>query len=260
MRQNENTKMDFTDKKVLITGGSRGIGKATAIAFAERGAQVAINFQKNSRAAKETINQLAGGGHFAAKADISNPNAVQKLVEAVVSEFGKIDIVVNNAGIYAHHPVISSSYEKWQKEWTNHLNVNLIGAANISYCVAHNMIKNGGGRIINVSSRGAFRGEPEHTAYGASKAGLNSLSQSLAKELGQYGISVAAVAPGFVETDMAADILESKRGDEIRSQSPLGRVASPEEVAHAILFLASENAEFMTGSIIDVNGASYLRS
>jgi NAD(P)-dependent dehydrogenase (short-subunit alcohol dehydrogenase family) len=122
------------------------------------------------------------------------------------------------------------------------------------------MIKNGGGRIVNVSSRGAFRGEPESPAYGASKAGLNAMSQSLAKKLAKHNIFVGVVAPGFVETDMAAELLTGPEGDGIRNQSPLGRVARPEEVARAVLFLAAEGSEFMTGAIIDVNGASYLRT
>jgi len=122
------------------------------------------------------------------------------------------------------------------------------------------MMEAGGGRIVNVSSRGAFRGEPESPAYGASKAGLNALSQSLAQKLAPHNIFVGVVAPGFVETDMAAAHLEGERGQAIRAQSPLNRVAKPEEVAHVVLFLASEGAEFTTGTIIDVNGASYLRS
>ena len=122
------------------------------------------------------------------------------------------------------------------------------------------MIQQGGGRIVNISSRGAFRGEPTAPAYGASKAALNSLGQSLAKLLAPHNIFVGTVAPGFVETDMAAERLAAADGDEIRAQSPLGRVAKPQEVAYAALFLASAGAEFSTGTIIDVNGASYLRS
>ncbi len=134
-----------------------------------------------------------------------------------------------------------------------------MGAVNVSYCVARHMMERQSGRIINVTSRGAFRGEPTATAYGASKAGLNSFSQSLAQHLAPYNISVTAVAPGWVETDMARAALDSPAGEAIRQQSPLNRVARPEEVAHTILFLASEQAEFLTGSIVDVNGASYLR-
>jgi NAD(P)-dependent dehydrogenase (short-subunit alcohol dehydrogenase family) len=128
------------------------------------------------------------------------------------------------------------------------------------YCAAQHMIGQGNGRIVNISSRGAFRGEPDAPAYGASKAGLNSMSQSLAKYLAPYNIFVGVVAPGFVETDMAQETLAGPEGDDIRNQSPFKRVAKPEEVAYATLFLASEGAEFMTGAIIDVNGASYLRT
>ncbi len=140
------------------------------------------------------------------------------------------------------------------------LDTNLIGPANLSYLAARHMIEQGGGRIVNVSSRGAFRGEPEGPAYGASKAGLNAMSQSLAKRLAPHNIFVGVVAPGFVDTDMAARYLDTPRGDEIRAQSPLGRVAKPEEVALAVMFLAAEGAEFTTGAILDVNGASYLRT
>lgn len=252
--------MDFTGKTVLITGGSRGIGRATAIAFADCGAKVAINFRNDSEAASTTCELLEGEGHFAIKADISQPYAVNQMMKAVIGEFGQLDIVVNNAGIFNPHPIDDTNYQQWQLSWQETINTNLIGAANVCYCAAEHMIKNKSGRIINVSSRGAFRGEPLQPAYGASKAGLNALSQSLALALGKYNIFVAAVAPGFVETDMAKDHLEGPKGESIRNQSPLNRVAQPEEVAHGILFLASEGAQFMTGGILDINGASYLRS
>ncbi|MEO1262993.1 MAG: SDR family oxidoreductase [Bacteroidota bacterium] len=252
--------MNFTGKNILITGGSRGIGKAIAQQFAEHGGRVCINFVKNTAAATSTIESLAGEDHFAIKADLSDPSAVQQLMETVLEEFDTLDVVVNNAGIFLPHPVAESSFEEWQKAWHSTLNINLISVANICFFAANEMIKQGYGHIINISSRGAFRGEPRHTAYGASKAGLNALSQSLALELGEHGISVTAVAPGFVETDMAKEILDSKLGPSIRGQSPMGRVATPEEVAHAVLFLATEKAKFVTGGIIDVNGASYLRS
>jgi NAD(P)-dependent dehydrogenase (short-subunit alcohol dehydrogenase family) len=139
------------------------------------------------------------------------------------------------------------------------MQTNLIGAANAAFCAAQHMMRHGGGRIVNVSSRGAFRGEPDSPAYGASKAGVNAMSQSLAKALAPHNIIVTAVAPGWVETDMATDHL-AERGDEMRQQSPLGRIAQPREVAYTILFLASEGAEFLTGAIVDINGASYLRT
>jgi len=252
--------MDFTNKNILITGGSRGIGRAAAMAFARKGAKVVVNFRSDKEAATETVTALPGEGHFAIKADISQPDAAQQLVEMTVRELGSLDILINNAGIYLAHPVENVSYKEWQSAWHHSLTTNLTGPANLCYCAARHMIENGGGRIINVSSRGAFRGEPGHSAYGASKAGLNALGQSLAQELAPHHIFVGTIAPGFVATDMAQSILNSEAGEAIRQQSPLNRVATPDEVAHAILFLASEKAAFTTGCILDLNGASYLRS
>ncbi|MCR9289530.1 MAG: SDR family oxidoreductase [Bacteroidetes bacterium] len=252
--------MNFLNKTVLITGGSRGIGRATAQAFAERGAKVAINFRSDSQAAKDTINSLPGEGHFAAKADISNPSSVEKLVDAVTNEFGSLDIVINNAGVYIAHPIDNTDFKNWGKAWHDTLSVNLTGAANVCYCAAQQMMKQGSGRIVNISSRGAFRGEPDHPAYGASKAGLNAMSQSLAKKLAPYNIYVTTVAPGFVETDMAREFLDGPEGEAIKIQSPLNRAATPEEIAKAILWMSSEGCEYVTGAILDVNGASYLRS
>lgn len=251
--------LSFKNKTVLITGGSRGIGQACAIAFAAAGARVAINFRKNSHAAQATIESLAGSGHIAVKADISDADEVEGLVAAVVSEFGTLDILVNNAGIYESHSIVEINYEDWQKSWAQTLAINLTGAANVTYQAVQIMLENGGGRIVNISSRGAFRGEPNHPAYAASKAGLNAMSQSLAKKLAPENIFIGVVAPGFVATDMAADILEGTEEAAIKAQSPMNRVAEPEEVANAVLFLASKGTEFMTGAILDVNGASYLR-
>ncbi len=252
--------MDFSGKYVLVTGGSRGIGRAIVKGFAQRGACVAIHYNSNLAAADETLASIPGTGHIIVQADIAQPHAVEQLIDTVSQQFGALDIVVNNAGIFIHHPLQDISFAEWQRAWQQTLAVNLTGPANVCYCAAHYMIKNKGGRIINISSRGAFRGEPDAPAYGASKAGLNALSQSLAKQLAKHNIFVGVVAPGFVETDMGAEFLEGPDGDAIRNQSPLGRVARPEEVAQAALFLAAEGSEFMTGAIIDVNGASYLRS
>ena len=252
--------MKFDDKIVLITGASRGIGRATAIAFAEKGATVALNYRANLAAAMETLDALEGEGHILVKADIANAEEINAMIAEVTAHFGQLDILVNNAGIFEYHPIDKVDYATWQAEWQRTININLIGAANMMYCAAQQMMKQGGGRIVNVSSRGAFRGEPLQPAYGASKAGMNAMGQSLAQALAPYNIFVGTIAPGFVETDMAKSVLEGPDGDSIRNQSPVGRVAKPEEVAHGILFLASEGAEFMTGAILDINGASYLRS
>jgi len=250
----------FDGKAALVTGGSRGIGREIALGFAQRGAKVALHYNTNQEAAQTTLSLLAGGGHMTARANIADAAQVGDMVDRVVQGLGRIDILVNNAGVYEELLLTEASYEEWGEYFARTLAVNLVGAANASFCVAKHMIEAGGGRIVNISSRGAFRGEPTAPAYGASKAGLNSLGQSLAKLLAPYHIFVGTVAPGFVETDMAAERLAMPDGDEIRMQSPLGRVAKPEEVAYLALFLASDGAEFTTGAIVDINGASYLRS
>ncbi|MEJ2721934.1 MAG: SDR family NAD(P)-dependent oxidoreductase [bacterium] len=252
--------MDFTGKHVLVTGGSRGIGKAVATGFAERGARIAISYLSNIGAARETVKALPGRHHLFYQADIGDPDDVKYLVDRASEELGGLDVLVNNVGVHVAHPLDQVSYDKWRTVWSHIVGVNLVGAANMMYCAARYMMKHGGGRIVNISSRGAFRGEPDHPAYGASKAGLNSLSQSLAQRLAPYNIFVGVVAPGYVETEMVSETLAGPEGDAIRSQSPLGRVARPEEVAFAVMFLAAEGSEFSTGTIIDVNGASYLRS
>ncbi len=252
--------MRFDNKIVLITGGSRGIGKATAIAFASKGAQVAINYRSNQAAAEETLALLEGKNHILVPADMADPNAVKSMVDTVVKHYGRIDILVNNAGVFEYHPIDEVDYATWQQNWERTLQINLVGVSNTIYCAAQYMIQQNSGKIINVSSRGAFRGEPQQPAYGASKAGMNAMGQSLAQALGKYNISIGTVAPGFVSTDMAAAVLDGPDGDAVRNQSPMGRVARPEEVANGILFFASEGATFMTGAILDINGASYLRT
>ena len=252
--------MDFTDKAVLVTGASRGIGRAIARQFADRGARIAVHYREGKAAAEQTLASLPGGPHLLVQANVADAKAVEQMVDAAVTGLGRIDVLVNNAGVYEAHPPAEVSYDEWQTCWRRTLETNLLGAANAAYCAARHMIRQGGGRIVNVSSRGAFRGEPDAPAYGASKAGMNAMGQSLALALAPHGIFVGTVAPGFVTTDRVAYRLDGPEGANIRRQSPLGRVATPDEVAYTVVFLASEGAEFTTGTIIDVNGASYLRS
>lgn len=252
--------MTLNQRIALVTGASRGIGRSIALELAQRGAHVAVHYQRQQQAATDTLAQLPGGPHALFQADVAEPEAAAGLIRAVVDQMGGLDILINNAGIFAAHPILEVDYNTWQSQWQRTLAANLVGVANLMYAAAHPMQQQGGGRIVNISSRGAFRGEPAAPAYGASKAGLNALSQSLAKALGSHHIFVGVVAPGWVETDMAADTLTGPRGDAIRAESPLNRVAYPEEVARAAVFLALDAPEFMTGCIIDVNGASYLRT
>ncbi|HUC56172.1 MAG TPA: SDR family oxidoreductase [Streptosporangiaceae bacterium] len=246
-------------RAVLVTGASRGIGRAIALRFAEAGDRVAIHHRDSAELAAKLAAELPGSGHVVVQADLADPDAVAVMTGEAAERLGGIDVLVNNAGVFTAHPIAEVSYAEWQRQWQATLAVNLTGAANVTWCAVQHM-KERGGRIINVSSRGAFRGEPDSPAYGASKAGLNAFGQSLAIALAPYRIAVSTVAPGFVETDMTNDHLKPPRGDEIRAQSPFGRVAEPGEIAAAVLYLASAEAEWASGAVLDLNGASYLRT
>jgi 3-oxoacyl-[acyl-carrier protein] reductase len=252
--------VEILGKVALVTGSSRGIGREIARALAAKGARVAVHYRADREAAQETLASLSGGPHAVFGADVADAGSARGLVDDVVREMGGIDVLVNNAAIFEAHPIPEVDYEGWQDAWSRTMATNLLGPANLSFLAARRMVECDGGRVVNVSSRGAFRGEPETPAYGASKAGLNAMSQSMAQALASHGVFFYVVAPGFVETDMAAPLLSGPAGDAIRSQSPLERVAAPEEVARTVVFLASEAPDFMTGAIVDVNGASYLRS
>jgi 3-oxoacyl-[acyl-carrier protein] reductase len=245
-------------RAVLVTGASRGIGRAVAQAFAELGDRVAVHHRDSAGLARQVRDGLPGRGHTVVQADLADAEAVRRMVDQAAADLGGLDVLVNNAGIYLWHPITEVSYQQWQDAWRDTLAVNLTGAANVTWCAVQYM-KETGGRIVNVSSRGAYRGEPRHPAYGASKAGLNAFGQSMARALAPLGISVGTVAPGYVETEMAAADLNSARGQEIRAQSPFNRVATPEEIAAAVVYLASDGAEWASGAILDLNGASYLR-
>lgn len=250
----------MTHRAVLVTGASRGIGRAVAEAFAAAGDRVAVHHRRSPGLAAEVLASLPGDGHVSVQADLADANAIRQMVDAAADHLGGLDVLVNNAANYSPHPIAQTSYEEWQAAWADTIGVNLVGTANVTWCAVHHMIAGGGGCIVNVSSRGAFRGEPGQPAYGASKAGVNALGQSLAVALAPHNIVVMAVAPGFVETDMAASHLEGPRGEAIRAQSPFGRVARPDEIAAAVLFLASPQARWASGAILDLNGASYLRT
>ena len=252
--------MDLEGQTALVTGASRGIGRATAELMAEQGARVAVHYANKREAAEEVLAGLAGAGHFTIAADFGDLDALQTLADRTYERFGRLDVLVNNAGIFESHSPTEVSFDEWKGAWERTLAVNLLVPAHLSFLVASRMVEQGSGRIVNVSSRGAFRGEPDAPAYGASKAGLNALGQSMAKALAPHGVIVCTVAPGWVDTDMAADSLGGPDAESVRNQSPLGRVATPREVAEVIAFLARPGNESVTGCIVDVNGASYLRT
>ena len=243
-------------RHVLVTGAARGIGRAIAIAFAEAGDRVAVHYGSRREEAEETLRLLPGDGHVLVGADLREPVAATELVEAVLERLGGLDVLVNNAAVNLPHPIAETPFEEWARVWRQTLDVNVLGAAHVSHRAARHMIDQGvRGRIVNIGSRGAFKGEPEHPAYGASKAALHAMGQSLAVALAPHGIGVASVAPGFVATERVAHRVT----DQVRAQSPFGRVATPQEVVAAVRFLASPEAEWASGTVLDLNGASYLR-
>lgn len=241
---------------ILVTGASGGIGAAICKALAVRGVTVVLHYQSDRAAAEATRRVMEGGGHTIIQADLGNPEAIEPLWHEA-SARRRIDAIVNNAGIFPSHPPLATDYADWTAAWQRTLAINLTGPAHLCYCAARKMVEQGGGRIVNVSSRGAFRGEPEAPAYAASKAGLNALSQSLAKALALQGVYVFVVAPGWVSTQSAADAVQDQA---VLAEQPLGRVATPEEVAQVVTYCALDAPASMTGAILDVNGASYLRS
>lgn len=248
----------------LVTGASRGIGRAVAQEFARRGDRVVVHYGTDRAAAEQTLASLDGSGHAIVGGDLGDPAGAQSVVDAAIEALGSISILVNNAAVAPsaanEHRVDSASFEDWQRAWSSMIAVNLVGASNVTMLVAQHMIARGeGGAIVNVGSRGAFRGEADHPAYAATKAGLQALGQSLALALAPHGISVASVAPGMIATERQAPKLEGAGGDSIRGQSPFDRVGTPEEVAEAVAYLTSPGAVWASGTVLDLNGASYFR-
>ncbi|MEO7125352.1 MAG: SDR family oxidoreductase [Nakamurella sp.] len=253
-----------TVRAVLVTGASGGIGAAVARRFAAGGDRVALHYATNPAGAEETRLSLSGSGHVLVSGDLGDADAAPQIVQAAVDALGVIDVLVCNAAVAPsesnRHVIGETSYRDWTRVWRQMIDVNLIGAANMAWAVADHLIKHAApGAIVNVGSRGAFRGEPEYPAYAASKAGLHALGQSLAVALAPHNISVTSIAPGFVATSRQLTKLEGSEGDNLRAQSPFGRVGTPEEIASAVHWLASSEAMWCSGAILDANGASYLR-
>jgi 3-oxoacyl-[acyl-carrier protein] reductase len=242
--------------RALVTGASGGIGAAICTALAARGATVVLHYQSAQAQAEATQRAMQGSGHRLVQADLTDPAAIQRLwQEACAAQ--PIDVLVNNAGIFPAHPPLTTAYAEWTAAWQRTLATNLIGPAHLSYCAAREMAARGGGRIVSVSSRSAFRGEPEAPAYAASKAGLNAFSQTFARALAPRGVYTFVVAPGWVSTQRVAAFV---RDEAVLADQPLGRVATPQEVAQVVAYCALDAPASMSGAIVDVNGASYLRN
>jgi 3-oxoacyl-[acyl-carrier protein] reductase len=243
--------MNFSDKVCLVTGGSRGIGRSICIELARAGAQIAINYNSSEQSAQKVaadVEKVGGSRVRLCKADISDYKQAFDLVQDVHAEFGRIDILVNNAGITKDTLLLRMT----EKDWDDVLNVNLKGAYNTTKAAAKYMVKQRYGRIINISSIAGIYGNAGQANYAAAKAGIIGFTKSVAKELASRGITVNAIAPGFIKTDMTSSILE--KDISIKDRIPLRRVGLPEDIAHLAVFLSSEKAGYITGQVVAIDG------
>ncbi|MGO9831679.1 MAG: 3-oxoacyl-[acyl-carrier-protein] reductase [Myxococcaceae bacterium] len=244
--------MDFTGKVVLVTGGSRGIGRACAVAFCRAGAEVVLTYAGNDLAAEEAV-RLAGPKARAVKFDVADTAACARCVEEVVKAQGRLDVLVNNAGVAVDALLVRVKDEDWDRQ----LDTNLKGAFALARAAARPMMKQRSGAIINLVSVVGETGNAGQAAYAASKAGLTGLTKALAHELGSRNIRVNAVSPGFIDTDMTSKLSPEMR-TRLLGAIPLGRLGTAEEVAKSVLFLASDDASYTTGEVLKVNGGMYM--
>ena len=243
--------IDLTGKSALVTGGSRGIGRAIVIRLATQGADVAFTYKGNDVAAAETTGEVEDLGRRAISVmcDVRDTESAEASVKVTLEAFGKVDILVNNAGITRDDLIMRMSAEAWREV----LETNLFGAFWMTKAVTRPMLKARGGRIINITSVSGQAGQTGQANYSAAKAGLIGLTKATARELASRGITVNAVAPGFVETDLTRDLPEALKA-EITSRTPLGRFGDEAEIASAVAFLASDEAAFVTGQVLAVDG------
>jgi len=243
--------MQLKGKTAVVTGGSRGIGRAIALELASCGANVVVNYTSNSKAADEVVAEIEATGMsgMAIKADVSIASEVENLVNEVLKTFGSIDILVNNAGITRDNLIIRMT----EKEFDDVINTNLKGAFICTKAVSRVMIKQKSGKIINVSSVVGIVGNAGQSNYAAAKAGLIGFTKSMAKELAKRGINVNAVAPGFIQTDMTSVLPENVKEEFLKS-IPLMRIGKPEDIAKTVSFLASEYSDYITGQVINIDG------
>ncbi|MDK2901402.1 MAG: 3-oxoacyl-[acyl-carrier protein] reductase [Thermosediminibacterales bacterium] len=242
---------ELSGKIAVVTGGSRGIGKAIALELAENGANVVINYSKDSKGAQEVAENIRNKGIdcLTIKANVSFASEVENMVETIIERYGRIDILVNNAGI-TRDSLLARMKEK---DWDDVIDINLKGVYNCTKSVVKIMMKQRWGRVVNISSVVGITGNPGQTNYSAAKAGIIGFTKSCARELASRGITVNAVAPGFIRTDMT-DKLRNEIKKELESKIPVGRLGKPEDVAHTVLFLVSSKADYITGQVINVDG------
>jgi 3-oxoacyl-[acyl-carrier protein] reductase len=250
-------RIDLSNTTVLVTGASRGIGAAVALAMGKAGAKVAIHY-RGQQAQASALAQRLGASAEVFQADLGNAQECEGLWRAVIGRFGRIDTLVNNAGIAIPSPLQSGTGE-WLQAWEATMAVNLRAPAILCRLAIEHFTSRGGGRIVNISSRAAFRGDqPPYLAYAASKGGLVALTRSIARAFGKAGILAFNVAPGFTRTDMAKDFLDEYGEDYVAGDIALARLTEPEDIAPLIVFLASGLADHSTGCTIDINAGSYV--
>ncbi len=246
---------DLTGKVALVTGGSRGIGRAISVALAQAGAFVLVNYRSNAEAAEDTLKLVrhAGGEGALLQFDVADPKAVDEAIASARDEHGGIDILVNNAGVSIDQLLLRVSPEHLEQTWATNVN----GAVFCAKACIKGMMRKRSGRVINLSSVVAETGNPGQVVYSASKAAVLGVTRTLALEYASRGITVNAIAPGFIDTDMTAALPEAAIAG-ILERTPLGRVGTPEEVAAAAVFLASDEASYITGQVVRVNGGMHV--
>jgi 3-oxoacyl-[acyl-carrier protein] reductase len=242
---------DLTGKVVLVTGGSRGIGRAIALGMAEQGASVAVNYVSNEAAAKEVVRHIEESGHkaYAVQGDVSQPDDAKRLVDETIAKFGALHVLVNNAGQTADDLLLRMSEDAWDRVMA----INLRGAYLCTKAALRSMVRQRWGRIINVSSVAGLVGNPGQANYAAAKAGLIGFTKSVAKEVASRNITANAIAPGLVKTEMTANLTAAQE-QAVLGFVPLGRWATPEEIAPSVVFLASEEAGYITGAVLAIDG------
>ena len=251
------TTMDLTGKNILVTGASRGIGRAIALELADCGATVAAHYNSGQNEAEELLIQ-AGNNIKLYKADLSSALAAQELFAKVATDLGPLEVLVNNAGV-AFKSEIDKPLEGWLEDWNKTMAINLQAVGILSKNAVNHFKEHGGGRLINISSRAAFRGDTEdYLAYAASKGGVVALTRSIARAFGKQNIKAFNIAPGFVQTDMANDFIKEYGASFVYDDIALDKITQPEDIAHMVAFLASGLGDHATGGTFDINAGSYV--